>query len=135
MIAWGLCGRLCGLVQGIVQVGQGLMNSPRPFEAASLAGLAEQAPAQALFKEIACAGRIACCVFKETACAKVVRFFSQCFFQTNIFSQCFFPKTLVFGSPFLRRVLVREENAGTWGQLPPENMLYPLHSSTFGSSS
>ena len=58
-----------------MQVVQGPMISPWPFEAASLAGLGEQAPAQALFKEIACAGRIACCVFKESACARVVRFF------------------------------------------------------------
>ena len=53
--------------------------------AASLAGLGEQAPAQALFKEIACAGRIACCVFKESACARVVRlFFFNLFFSNRV---------------------------------------------------
>ena len=34
-----------------------------------------------------------------------------------------FPKTLVFGSPFPRRVLVWEENAGPGGSFPPEPLL------------
>ena len=109
MIAWGLCGRLCGLVQSIVRIVREPMASPWPFWmkvlisysdveagaavdlcrglcrfvreicAASLAGLCEQAPAQSLFKEIACARRLECCVFKAIDCARVVRFFHCCF--------------------------------------------------------